>query len=134
MSFTLQTGVTLDRPPIVLDRAAEGGPARANARAIGGQVIGQEMSLAQEKSRLVLLLTAMTDAQRAALETALNTVGPRVVYTGSESPNCVPGARGEHAFTELILPEGYEDVDVNGQPLPAALRLWNARITYYRLS
>ena len=134
MSFTLQAGVVLDRPPIVIERASEGGPARSTARAIGGQLISQEMSLVQTKSRLVVFLTAMTDAQRVALETALDTVGPRVVYTGSESPACVPGARAEHVFTELVLPEGYEDVDVNGQPLPASLRLWNARITYYRLS
>ena len=134
MSFTLQTGVVLDRPPIVLQRATEGGPARAIACGLTGQVIAQEMALTQEKSRLVLYLALVSDAQRIDLETALNTAGPRTVNTGAESPTCIPGTRAEHEFKELVADQGFEDVDANSNALPAELRQWAVKVTYYRLS
>jgi hypothetical protein len=134
MSFTLQAGVILDSPPIKVDRGAEGGPARAVARAIDGTVFEQEMALTQEKSRLVLFLSNISDAQRASLETALNTQGPRTVYTGAESVSCIPAPRSEHQWKEIVCPDGFEDVDVNDNPLPAWMTRWSARIVYYRQS
>ncbi len=134
MSFTLQTGVVLDGPPIVVDRAAEGGPARAMARSLTGAVLVSEVAQAQAKSRLHLLIGCASDAQRLAIETAINTAGARIVYTGVETITAIPAERALQKFTPLVTPEGFEDVDRNGQPLPAALRMWQIELVYYRLT
>jgi hypothetical protein len=133
MSFTLQTGVTLDVPPKVLDRGAEGSPVRAVAIGLGGQVWLQEMPQEQAKQRLVLEIAKMSDTQRGTIETALNTAGTRTVYTGVESVVCVPAPRPEQQFTALT--GDYPDKDSGGsQVLPAWLRQWSARIVFYRVS
>lgn len=134
MSHTLQTGVVLDGPPIVVDRAAEGGPARAMARSLTGAVLVSEVAQAQSKSRLHLLIGCASDAQRLAIETAINTAGARTVATGVETVTAIPAERALQKFTPLVLPEGFEDADRNGQPLPAALRQWQIELVYYRLA
>jgi hypothetical protein len=133
VSFTLQTGVILDVPPAVVERGAEGSPVRAAAVALDGEVWVQEMPQAQAKQRLVLFIALMSDTQRGQIETALNTAGPRTVYTGVETVTCIPAPRSEQTFTALV--GDYPDKDSTGSAvLPARLRVWSARIVYYRLS
>lgn len=134
MSHTLQTGVVLDGPPIVVDRAAEGGPARAMARSLTGAVLVSEVAQAHDKSRLRLLIGRASDDQRAAIETAINTPGARTVYTGAEAVTAIPAERALQKFTPLVVPEGFEDADRNGYPLPAWMRQWQIELVYYRLS
>jgi hypothetical protein len=141
MSFTLMPivgttpAVTLDVAPVIRRRAAEGSPARVFDVSITKSVIATEYPLAQDKTRLRLGIAQMTDAQRIALEASLKTPGPRVVNTGVESPNCVPGDYSEQLIEELILEAGYPDVDQGGtSPLPDGLKLWRAELVFYRLS
>lgn len=134
MSFHLESSVVLDGPPIVVDRAAEGGPARAMVRSLTGAVIVSEMAQTQQKSVLRLLIGCASDDQRAAIETAINTPGVRSVWTGAETVNAIPAERSMQKFTPLVTPEGFEDADRNGQPLPAALRQWQIELVYYRLA
>ena len=106
MSHTLQVGVVLDGPPIVVDRAAEGGPARAMARSLTGAVIVSEVAQVQDKSRLHLLIGCASDAQRVAIETAINTAGARTVNTGVESVTAIPAERSLQKFTPLVVARG----------------------------
>jgi hypothetical protein len=132
MSFTLQTGVTLDTAPLVLERCAEGSPRRAMATSLRGSAIVTEWPDSQAKRRLKIAIEYLSDSQRQALETALNTVGVRTVYTGSETVTCIPGDRSEQKFEELVAP--FPDKHSDNSTPAAGYKVWRAEIVFYRMS
>ena len=108
MSFVALTNaggsLTVDVPPKVLNRAAEGAPDRSVAVSLAGTPIVTEWVGAQLAQRLVLRWEVLSGAQVATLLAILQTTGTVTVrlYTGGSTILCAWAPRDEQKITPLL--------------------------------
>ena len=126
-SYTL----TIDRPPIVVDRHGDRGKRANVTTGITGKRFITQTTSSPDDARLVLKFSLLMAAEAETLADILDEGGTLTVrlYTG-DTPFSAAYAR-EHTITPLI--GDHPDADRDGASLPSRLTPYKAEVTLYRL-
>jgi hypothetical protein len=128
------TVLTLTVPPIVEQRDANRGSARAVAVTLGSVPIVQEWPAASghTERELHLRIALMSEAQVTTLRTLLDGTGPVTVNLGAGSAITAMFAPIEEQSVEAIVGD-YPDIAADGGALADRLKTWKARLSLLRI-
>jgi hypothetical protein len=128
------TQVLFNAPPIIEERHAEGGPARAHELAITNNPCVVEYAVSQDKANLMIRMEQLTAAQVATIETLIGASGPVTVKLkvgDATTITCGFAHRSEHSLEPYNGP--YPEGDKAGATLTPVLTTYKVTLSLLRL-
>lgn len=129
------TSLTVDIPPKILDRFAEGGPERGGGVGLTGAAIVTEWPAASHAAVLRLRWEYLEGSLITTLNTLIDGTGPVTVkrYAADTGITCMFAPRSAQKIVSLTDPEGYPETLADGSAQLAARQRCSVELTLYRI-